>query len=111
MTPTQITREQCDEVIEHFNPNGYTHTLIGDVLEKARGYTETPLWSDRLVDKWKACGSLSKSLQEIRNEAEWEEKKLGNFKDRKEKGELFIDVLKPPAADLFIFLRDLISSR
>ena len=113
---TQMTREQCDEVIEYFGHKGCSTTFIGDVLEKIKtgwlvhkqGWEEFDFRSSgnfgSVVEKWfPLC--LNTSLQQILAEAEWEHTEMERMLRVSE------PKIQPPAAELFEFLHSLIPTK
>ena len=81
--------------------------LIGDVLEKFDRDKWTEAGNDAviaeigLLSAWKACGSLSISLQSILSGAKWEKKEI----DQNEVGDIIKrEVLSSPASELFEML-------
>lgn len=109
---TTITKDIANEVIEYFNPKGYTHTFIGDVLQEM----EFCLWNKEFTSKqcigseskllglWRKL-NFKKSLQEILADAEWKHTEMERMLRVSE------PKLQPPAAELFVFLHSLIQSK
>ena len=129
---TQIKKEKCQQVIEYFSPKGYEnpdgsktfvsadHILLGDVLEKlklnAGQIHDTDEENQKiltLVKRWGSCEkqntiiSLSRSLQQILEGAEWETKCPYKNEDCPHCS----TILLPPASELFAFLFSLMPQK